>query len=96
MEVLNAKGKANYIFFAFSEGFPSESVPPSISWFELTNEDIVKEKTLSFSQYDVDASDMGSDHAKFNPEGMNIYFGSNERFTNVVSRKSISNVKQLK
>ena len=39
---------------------------------------------------------MGSDHAKLDPGGMNINFGSNEEFSYVVNIKSISNVKQLK
>ena len=96
LEVPNAKGKDKYIFFAFSEGAPSEGIPPSITRFKLKKQGLGKEKTVFLSNNDVNASDMGSHHGKFHPDGIHIYFGSKEGFTYVVDRKSMSIVKTIK
>ena len=57
LEVANAEDREEYLFFAFPEGVSSDSNRPSIIRFELTNEDQVKEKFKSLSEYDVEAYD---------------------------------------
>ena len=92
----NAKSKDKYIFYAFSEGSPSQAIPPSITKFKLTIQGLKKEKTVSLSNNDVNVFDMGSHHGQFHPDGIHIYFGSKEGFTYVVNRKSMSVVKAIK
>ena len=69
---------------------------PSITRFKLTKQGLRKEKTAALSNNDANASDMGSHHGKFHPDGIHIYFGSKEGFTYVVHRKSMSVVKTIK
>ena len=96
LEVPNAKSIDKYIFYAFSEGSPSQGIPPSITKFKLTKQGLKKEKTVSLSNNYVNVSDMGSHHGQFHPDGRHIYFGSKEGFTYVVNSKSMSVVKAIK
>ena len=79
-----------YVFFAISEGAPSEGIPPSLTRFNLTNNGLTDAKTVLMPTDNVEVSKMGSHHATFHPDGIHIYLGSNEGYTYVVNGETMS------
>ena len=91
----NAQGNERYLFYAISEGAPAEGIPPSITKFEVTSNGLESKSSITLPTTGVNITDMGSHHASFHPDGEHIYLGSNEGFTYVVNRKSMSVVKSI-
>ena len=88
------KGKGG-IFYAIGEGSPAEGLSPAVIAFELSGGNVFHKKTLHMPTGKVNVDEMGSHHANFHPDGIHIYLGSNEGYTYVINRNSMSIVKTI-
>ena len=101
LSVPNAQGSdknmgKNNRFYGIAEGAPNDDISPGVIEFDVSGEKLIKRKTIHVLTNEVDAEDMGSHHATFHPDGKHIYLGSNEGFTYVINRLSMSVVKTIK
>ena len=83
------------VFYAIGEGSPAEGLSPAVIAFELSDGNVVHKKTLHMPTDKINVNEMGSHHANFHPDGIHIYLGSNEGYTYVINRNSMSIVKTI-
>ena len=96
LAVPDAKDQDKKLFYAIAEGAPNEHISPALVEFELSGTKLAPGKTLNMPTNNVEVEEMGSHHASFHPDGIHIYLGSNEGFTYVIDRNSMSVNKTIK
>ncbi|MCK5354008.1 MAG: hypothetical protein KAJ63_02745 [Methyloprofundus sp.] len=74
------------VFYALAEGNPTEGISPAILTLRLTaNDQLIFEEQINLPG---NATEMGSHHADFHPDGQHIYVGSAEGSLFVIDRIS--------
>ncbi len=82
----------NNVFYAVIEGNQAEKVSPGILRFSIVKNDLKQTAQVNLHDYDpenLDITTMGSHHATFHPDGVNIYIGSAEGHVFVVNKNTM-------
>ncbi len=80
------------VFYAVIEGNQAEKVSPGILRFSIVKNDLKQTAQVNLHDYDpenLDITTMGSHHATFHPNGVDIYIGSAEGHVFVVNKNTM-------
>ena len=80
------------VFYAVIEGNQDEQVSPGILRFNIVKNDLKQTAQVNLHDYDpenLDITTMGSHHATFHPNGVEIYIGSAEGHVFVVNKNTM-------
>ena len=80
------------VFYAVIEGNQDEKVSPGILRFSIKHNSLEKTAQVDLHGFDpenLDITTMGSHHATFHPDGVNIYIGSAEGHVFVVNKNTM-------
>jgi len=81
------------VFYAVIEGNQDEQVSPGIIRFRINRNTLQQTAQVNLHDYDpvnLDINTMGSHHADFHPDGVNIYIGSAEGHTFVINKNTMN------
>jgi len=80
------------IFYAVVEGNQSEGVSPGVIRFEISGNSLHQTAQVNLHDFDplnLNVAEMGSHHADFDPDGLNIYIGSAEGHVFVIDKNTM-------
>jgi len=80
------------VFYAVVEGNQSENISPGVIRFEIRKNSLHQTAQVNLHDYDplnLDVTKMGSHHADFDPDGLNIYIGSAEGHVFVIDKNTM-------